>query len=126
MIGEEDSGVSQYQWPDALDAMIAAPAHHEVLLENDRVRVLDTLLRPGESTPVHTHPWPSVLYVLSWSDFIRCDADGRVLLDSRTLGSRPDKGSTLWTAALGPHSARNVGTTELRVIAVEMKGLRGA
>ena len=35
------------QWPASLDAMVAAPAHHEVLLENERVRVLDTRLRPG-------------------------------------------------------------------------------
>jgi hypothetical protein len=42
MIGEKEGSASQKQWPDALDAMIAAPAHHEVLLENDRVRVLDT------------------------------------------------------------------------------------
>ena len=28
-------------WPDALDAVVAAPQNHKVLLENDRVRVLD-------------------------------------------------------------------------------------
>ena len=56
-----------------LDAMSVAPAHHAVLMENDRVRVLDTRLGPGEQTPVHTHQWPAVLYVLGWSDFIRYD-----------------------------------------------------
>jgi hypothetical protein len=64
------------QWPASLDAMVAAPSHHEVLLENEHVRVLDTKLGPGESTPVHTHPWPSVLYVLSWSAFVRYDLEG--------------------------------------------------
>jgi hypothetical protein len=113
------------QWVDSLDAMTAAPAHHEILLENDHVRVLDTRLGPGESTPVHTHPWPSVLYVLTWSDFVRCDADGKVLLDSRTFGSTPEAGTTLWSAPLGPHSARNFGAQELRVIAVELKSRRG-
>jgi quercetin dioxygenase-like cupin family protein len=43
---------------DPLDAMSAAPHHHEVLLENETVRVLDTRLAPGERTPVHTHQWP--------------------------------------------------------------------
>ena len=52
-------------WPASLDAMIAAPEHHEVLLENDQVRVLNTRIGPGEETPLHIHPWPSVLYVLS-------------------------------------------------------------
>jgi hypothetical protein len=107
--------------PDSLDATIAAPHHHEVLLENDQVRVLDTRIGPGEQTPIHTHAWPGVLYVLSWSDFIRYDADGQVLLDSRTLSAAPDVGTTLWSAPLGPHSARNVGNQQLRVIAVELK-----
>lgn len=33
--------------PHALDAMTAAPDHHVVLLENDRVRILDTRLGPA-------------------------------------------------------------------------------
>jgi hypothetical protein len=108
-------------WPAYLDAMVAAAAHHEVLLENECVRVLDTRLGPGETTPVHTHPWPSVLYVLTWSDFIRYDSHGKVLLDSRALPSTPEEGTTLWSGPLGPHSAKNVGDGQLRVIAVELK-----
>jgi quercetin dioxygenase-like cupin family protein len=103
-----------------LDAMVAAP-HHQVLLENEHVRVLDTRLLPGEATPVYTHPWPSVLYVLSWSAFVRLDPAGNVLLDSRALPSTPEKGTTLWSAPLPPHSAKNVGEAELRVIAIELK-----
>jgi hypothetical protein len=119
MTGDEGSSVIPNHWPDSLEAMTAAPDHHEILLENDRIRVLDTRLGPGERRPVHTHRWPSVLYVLSWSDIIRCDVDGNVLLDTRTVRSKPNDGATLWSASLGPHSARNVGTEELRVIAVE-------
>jgi hypothetical protein len=62
--------------PASLDALTAAPDHHEVRLENDEVRVLETRIRPGEATPVHTHRWPNVLFVLAWSDFVRSDADG--------------------------------------------------
>jgi hypothetical protein len=91
------------------------------LLENDQVRVLDTRIRPGEATPVHTHRWPSVLFVLAWSDFVRSDADGNVVLDSRTFPLVPAPGSALWSGPLRPHSARNVGDGELRVIAVELK-----
>jgi hypothetical protein len=121
-VGDRKPGSSAPdQWPEALDARVAAPDHHAVLLENDQVRVLDTRIGPGEQTPLHTHAWPSVLYVLSWSDFIRYDADRNVLVDSRTWSSSPTEGATLWSAALGPHSARNVGHCELRVIAVELK-----
>lgn len=112
---------NDHPWLPSLDAMTAAPDHHEILLENDQVRVLDTRLAPGERTPVHTHPWPSVLYVLQWSDFVRRDADGNVLVDSRTFAAKPENGATLWSAPLGPHYASNVGDRELRVIAIELK-----
>jgi quercetin dioxygenase-like cupin family protein len=106
---------------DPLDAMLTSPDHHEVLLENDHVRVLDTRLEPGERTPVHSHRWPSSLYVLSWSDFIRRDEDGNVLVDSRTWDTHPAPGEALWSAPLVPHWVENVGDRPLRIIAVELK-----
>lgn len=105
----------------ALDAMTAAPDHHRVLLENEHVRVLDTRLAPGETTPLHAHRWPAVLHVLEWSDFVRIDADGRVLLDSRATGMSPAPGTILWGAPLAPHAVHNVGERELRVLAIEIK-----
>jgi quercetin dioxygenase-like cupin family protein len=105
----------------ALDAMSAAPDHHELLLENDLVRVLDTRLRSGERTPVHTHSWPATLYVMSWSDFIRRDADGNVIVDSRNWDRPPAPGEALWLPPLTPHSVENIGRSELRLIAVELK-----
>jgi quercetin dioxygenase-like cupin family protein len=108
-------------WPAALEALAAAPVHHGVLFENDAVRVLDTRIGPGERTPVHTHRWPSVLYALSFSDFVRYDGAGAVMADSRTLVSKLHAGSAVWTPPLPPHSVENVGGGELRVIAVELK-----
>jgi quercetin dioxygenase-like cupin family protein len=106
---------------DAFDAMTTAAHNHLLLLENDRVRVLDTRLAPGERTPVHAHRWPAALYVMSWSDFIRRDGDGNVLLDSRTMATRPPAGSALWTGPIGAHSVHNIGDAELRILAVEVK-----
>ena len=105
---------------DPLDGVVAAPRFHRVLLENETVRVLDTIVQPGETVPLHTHRWPSVLYVLSWSSFVRRDADGRVTVDSRD--SIPlAAGAALWSGPLPPHTLENVGNCELRVIAVEQK-----
>jgi hypothetical protein len=70
-------------------------------MENEKVRVLDTLIRPGETTPVHTHANPSLYYVVSWSDFIRYDGDGKVMVDSREDDSPPPE--VLWSEPLGPH-----------------------
>jgi predicted metal-dependent enzyme (double-stranded beta helix superfamily) len=101
--------------------MAAAPDHHRVLLENERVRVLDTRLAPGDTTPVHEHGWPAVLHVLSWSDFVRIDRTGKVVLDSRAAGMAPQAGAILWGPALSAHAVRNVGARELHVIAIELK-----
>ena len=107
--------------PGDLDAMLAAPDHHEVLLENDRVRVLDTRLAPGERTPIHTHASSAALYVMSWSDFLRRDANGNIIVDSRSWDRQPAIGEALWLPPLPPHSVENIGTRELRLIAVELK-----
>jgi hypothetical protein len=47
-------------WDPALDAVIAAPKHHKVLFESERLRVLDVTLEPNDEEPVHHHRWPSV------------------------------------------------------------------
>lgn len=111
-----------WEWPDELDALVAAAAHHTLLLENARVRVLETRIPAGEKTGVHTHRWPNVQHVLSSPDFIRRDGEGAVLLDTRSAGRPPQSPATLWSEPLPPHSIENVGETDLRVIMVELKG----
>ena len=108
-------------WPAELDALVAAPGNHTLLFENDAVRVLETLVRPGQVVPLHSHQWPSANYLLSWSDFIRRDAGGAIVLDSHNLAPQPQPGAAFWGAALPPHSLENVGSSDLRVITVDLK-----
>jgi hypothetical protein len=46
-------------WDQALDAVIAAPKHHKVLFENERLRVLEVTLEANDEEPIHHHR-PSV------------------------------------------------------------------
>jgi hypothetical protein len=108
------------QQTDPLDAVTAAPRFHRVLLENEIVRVLDTIVPPGETVPLHTHCWPAVLYIVSWSNCVRRDADGRITMDSRNTAA-PSPGAALWSGPLPLHTLENVGDSELRVIAIEQK-----
>ena len=108
------------EWPDELDALRAAPKHHALLFENEKVRVLDTNISPGDVVPLHTHRWPSTHYIVCSSDFIRRDAAGTVLVDSRTAGKLPE-GTALWSEALPPHTLENVGERDLHVISIEIK-----
>lgn len=45
------------------DAIIAAPNSHKIILENDKVRVVEVIVLPGQKEPVHIHQWPSVMIV---------------------------------------------------------------
>jgi hypothetical protein len=70
---------------------------------------------------VHAHEWPAALYVLSWSDFVRYDPEGNILLDSRSLAGKPEVGSALWGGPIGLHFVENVGSAVLHIVAVEIK-----
>jgi quercetin dioxygenase-like cupin family protein len=88
-------------------------------MENDRVRVLGTRIAPGDKTPVHTHRWPSVLYVVSSSDFLRHDQHGNLLTDSRKQPS--PQPAAIWVPPMPPHSVENIGASEIHLINVEWK-----
>jgi quercetin dioxygenase-like cupin family protein len=110
-----------WTWPNSLDALAAAPESHRLLFENDVTRVLETRIGPGETTQLHTHRWPGILYVLSFGHFVRRDGEGTVLVDTRQAGPLPQSGTALWSGALPPHTLENVDTSEIHVIGVELK-----
>jgi quercetin dioxygenase-like cupin family protein len=105
---------------DPLDALIAAPETHSLLFENESVRVITTRIAPGETTALHTHRWPQVMIVDSFSDFIRRNDSGDVMADSRG-GPLLQPGDAVWLEALAPHTLENVGDADIRVVGVEVK-----
>ena len=112
---------ASWPWPDSMDALVAAPHNHDLVLENERVRVIITHIPPGNLVPLHTHRWPGVAYLLSASHFIRRDQHGNVLLDSRKSGSLPQTPFAQWLEPLPPHTVENVGDAEIRIYIVELK-----
>jgi quercetin dioxygenase-like cupin family protein len=111
----------RWPWSPGLDALVAAPLHHNLLFENSQVRVLDTKVPPGDTVPLHTHQWPSVLHVLSWSDCVRRDANGKVDFDTRSETPAVLQQAVTWCEPLPPHSLENVGTKELHILMIEIK-----
>lgn len=112
---------THWRWPDELDALTAAPGNHHLELENERVRVLMTHVPVGTTTPVHTHRWPGVEYVLSATDFVRYNGDGKAVFDSRAPGAGLAAGEIRWAPPFPPHALHNVGDAELRVLMIEVK-----
>ncbi len=111
-----------WSWPDSLDALLAAPSHHTLLLQNEKMRVVQTSIAPGQTVPLHTHRWPGVLLITAWSDLVRRDQNGNVLLDTRHLADKPTLNTPLWQEPLPPHTVENVGETEFNAVQVEIKG----
>ena len=114
---------SNWPWPDSLDAMVAAPKHHKLVFENERVRILDTRIPAGDTVPVHTHRWPAVYYTIVPGEFVRRDGEGTVLLDTRVTPRLPGNASFpgQWAESLPPHSVENVGEGEIHLISCELK-----
>ena len=109
-------------FPPESDAVVAAPKNHRVIMENERVRVLDVTVAPGEKENVHSHRWPSVLYIISAGDFIDRDGEGHVIFDTRTLKEPLKYPLTMWKEPEAPHSAENLSkTVTIHLIRVEMK-----
>lgn len=95
------------------DPVISNPSLYRVVMENERVRVLEYRDRPGERTTPHLHP-DSVMITLS-SFRRRLQAAGT----SRDVAM--EAGTTAWLAAQ-EHAGENIGATETHVIFVELKG----
>jgi mannose-6-phosphate isomerase-like protein (cupin superfamily) len=105
---------------DELDGVVIAPGNHRVLFENEDVRVLDITIAVGETTPLHSHLAPTVLYRLSGSHFIRRDEQGNTMFDSR---ADPAYVMPLvsFNATLPRHAIVNTGHDDLHLIGVELK-----
>jgi hypothetical protein len=110
-----------WPWPDSLDALVAAPSHHQLLLEDQRVRVLHTRIPAGDVVPLHTHRWGGVAYLQSSSHFIRRGEKGEILFDSRQAGDPPKFPCAQWMPSLPPHTVENLGPLEISILIVELK-----
>lgn len=111
-------------WPASLDAVAAAPRNHRVLLENERVRVLDVTVMPGERQPVHSHCWPSVMYVSYEGISRNYDAEGRLIDEVKVAPPASQFPKTLWLEPTPPHSVHNLDSRPIRLFRVELKPYR--
>ena len=94
------------------DPAVTDPELYKVILENDRVRVLEYRDRPGDATHAHRHP-DSVMVTLS--SFRRRIDDG-----DRHVDVELPAGAVRWVGAQ-MHSGQNTGDTETHSIFVELK-----
>jgi len=87
--------------PITLDPVKLDPEHHLVPLENDRVRVLRTILEPHLKSPLHEHPHYVVVYLTELQTSM-------TLGDGRTVDNPRRPGEIAWRDAL-KHVSENIG-----------------
>jgi quercetin dioxygenase-like cupin family protein len=95
------------------DAAQVAPNVYRVLFENDRVRLLEARLSPGDSSALHSHP-DYLVYNLD---------DGHVKFGSGTGESEDVKlraGEVMWRDG-EEHTAENLGSSDVHALLFELK-----
>ncbi len=95
------------------DAVSVVPDLYKVLFENDRVRVLETRYGPGVKSAMHSHPDLVALAVTSAKAKL-------TLADGPTVDLDLQVGEPVFVEAQ-EHTVENTGTSEFRVILVELK-----
>jgi hypothetical protein len=103
-----------------MDALQAAPGSHRVLLDNDRVRVLEVVIEPGAREPEHTHQAASVM-IIDEAARIRYYAGGELRFESRARSGSPSGARVRWMEPEGPHSVENIDERRYHAIRVELK-----
>lgn len=101
----------------AQDAARVNPNSYRVLFENERIRVLEYLSRPGRGVcgqGVHSHPAHLTVALTAARVRVR-------LADGRTIVATNEAGDVLWEEA-ATHATENIGGTDVRAYIVEIKG----
>lgn len=96
-----------------IDPIEVSPTNYRLLMENDRVRVVEMTLRPGEIDEWHSHPSETVYFVKGGKvrvHFPEGEAAEVEFPDGGVMWHEP------WT-----HRVENVGASDLRAVIVEDK-----
>ena len=106
------------------DELTAAPGNYDLgttmWFENDRIRVWEVLLQPGERGAFHAHTTNYFWTVVEPSRGLQRFADGTFIVRDYRLGETRYLEHTPETALI--HDLENVGETTLRFVTVELLG----
>jgi quercetin dioxygenase-like cupin family protein len=99
--------------PD-MDPVKLSPQYYKVRVENEYVRVLEYRLKPGQKEQMHSHPCGVVYYLTGAKSRVSYPA-------GKTTEGETTAGEIVWRDPT-THAIENIGKTESRAIAIEMKG----
>lgn len=99
--------------PIELDVVKLDPEHHPVVLENQRVRAIRTILEPNLKSPMHEHPHYVVVYLTELHTTM-------TMADGRKVDNPRKSGDVAWRDAL-KHETENIGERTAVEIQIELK-----
>lgn len=99
----------------------AAGKFHQVIFENDRVRVLSVNIAPGETVPFHQHTMESIFVTLQPSALVFKDLQGNVVKEVREDEYASLPFAEYRQAAPAPRSVTNVGGETMKAMRIELK-----
>lgn len=97
----------------AKDAVTAAPHIYKVVLENERVRVLEVRGQPGDRTEMHSHP-ANVAIAITGGKYRFASPDGQ------TMEAELKAGQAMYFDAV-EHAGEFMGDGESLAVLVELK-----
>ena len=106
-----------------MDALVAAPSSHRVIMENSQVRVLEVVIEPGSREPEHTHEAVSVMIVDEPARIRYYEGDA-LRFESPARSGSSDGVRVSWMEPEGPHSVENIDERRYHAIRVELKASR--
>lgn len=88
----------------------------QLLVDNQKVKMVRWTLQPGERSPVHTHSLDHVYVVVHGSKIREYVSDGKINDDEQ------ETGRAAYSVGRGKtHSFENVGTGPYEMISIELK-----
>ena len=96
----------------AQDSVVADADHIKVVFENEQVRVLHYSYKPGDKSPIHTHP-ANVIIALT-------DQDAKSAVNGKTTDVHFKAGEVVWRGST-THIFENTGTTPAEGYLIEPK-----
>jgi nicotinamidase-related amidase len=99
-----------------IDATKVSPDTYKVLTENDFMRIVSVIAKPGDRDEWHSH-LPMAVYVAT---------DMKIRLhsqDGEYTDMEAKAGQTMWRKGGEKHSMENIGSTDTHIILVEFKNL---
>lgn len=114
---DEKRSSKSSQVPPDQDPVKISPQYYKVRVDNEYLRVLEYRLKPGQREPMHSHPC-GVVYYLTGTKWKVTSPDGKITESETTPGEIVWRGLTT-------HAVENIGKTEARALAIELKGACG-